>query len=414
MANRYISKLFKSGEEFEAFLEALDNFKKGVSDGTVTVPKASVSGAIATIKGTTIKIYYGTKSGYNSLTESEKKNLYPIITDDTTITDINAAITSLNSNLSKFKSDLSSGAVTVAKAESATNATNATNASYATRAVSANKATTADSANLASSATYAGKANADHNGAVIDSTYLHLGVKNAANMKLLRGSATTPLNVDDLLVSGSFALMWDDVKNGYVTGLPSYNITGGYAANLYVSNDYNETNSTMKTAYQLLELRATLSYGNSNMLVFHRYYTGESWSNWLRFISAEEVEAEYLKKNGIRTIKETSYNAQDYNDGIFIGRGVVFSDVSGANSLLDDNSLYLIRYGGQSFTLCTTTKPQGNAIETCYSSDCDGRHVEYGLYNSGNIIVGFLSIREANGNSVNVSSMKITKIASMI
>ena len=40
MGNRYVSELFKSGEEFEEFLQKLDAFKKGVESGEIVIPKA--------------------------------------------------------------------------------------------------------------------------------------------------------------------------------------------------------------------------------------------------------------------------------------------------------------------------------------------------------------------------------------
>lgn len=41
MSNRYLSTLFKSGEEFEEFLNKLDAFKKGIEKGTIIIPEAT-------------------------------------------------------------------------------------------------------------------------------------------------------------------------------------------------------------------------------------------------------------------------------------------------------------------------------------------------------------------------------------
>lgn len=90
MANRYVSTLFSSGEEFEDFLNKLEAFKEGVKDGTIVITKAKHA---------------------ETATKATQDN------DGNVIPDTYAK-----------KSDLTGGTLKVAKAASADSATNASTA----------------------------------------------------------------------------------------------------------------------------------------------------------------------------------------------------------------------------------------------------------------------------------------------
>lgn len=185
MSNRYISKLFNSGEEFEAFLDIVQNFVFSVLSGEKSVPKADVAtkatqdanGAdipttyakiadlqngmlnvpsvdkaalavkaesIVTTNGGILKIFVGTQAEYDALTEAEQANVFAIITDDASKANIENSIKSLANNLNELKMGLADGSKVVAKA---TEATSALTATTATSAASATKATQDGSGN---------------------------------------------------------------------------------------------------------------------------------------------------------------------------------------------------------------------------------------------------------------------------
>lgn len=156
-----------------------------------------VATAVRTINDVELGFFVGTLEEYGTLTDTEKQNLFAIITDDTSKEDFEKALAELSKNHETLKGSLTSGSLEVAKAKYATSAGSATNANYATSAGSATSATSAGSAtndgsgnNIAStyakksdltggsltvakatSATSATKATNDGNGSNIASTY---------------------------------------------------------------------------------------------------------------------------------------------------------------------------------------------------------------------------------------------------
>ncbi len=156
-----------------------------------------VATAVRTINNVALGFFVGTLEEYGALTDSEKQNLFAIITDDTSKEEFENALAELSENHEALKGSLTSGSLEVAKAKYATSAGSATNANYATSAGSATSATSAGSAtndgsgnNIAStyakksdltggsltvakatSATSATKATNDGNGSNIASTY---------------------------------------------------------------------------------------------------------------------------------------------------------------------------------------------------------------------------------------------------
>ena len=188
MANRFISNLFKSGEEFEEFLAKLDAFKRGVEDGSIVIPNATnATKATQDADGNVIADTYAKKSDLESGAITVKKASGA--SNATTAVSATKATQDANGNVIADtyakKSDLTSGAITVKSASSASTALTATNAGSATKAMQdangkyipdtyAKKSELTDGTITVKNATTAGsatKATQDANGNVIADTY---------------------------------------------------------------------------------------------------------------------------------------------------------------------------------------------------------------------------------------------------
>lgn len=81
MSNRYLSTLFKSGEEFEEFLNKLDAFKKGIEKGTIIIPEATK--ATQDANGSIIHSTYAKKTDIpnlaNSITAKPTQKTYTLL-----------------------------------------------------------------------------------------------------------------------------------------------------------------------------------------------------------------------------------------------------------------------------------------------------------------------------------------------
>lgn len=120
MSNRYLSTLFKSGEEFEEFLNKLDAFKKGIEKGTIIIPESTK--ATQDANGNNIANTYATKT---DLTEGN-------ITVRTSYkADCDRQGSVIHTAYAK-KTDLTSGKITVQKATQDANGNNIVD-TYATK-----------------------------------------------------------------------------------------------------------------------------------------------------------------------------------------------------------------------------------------------------------------------------------------
>lgn len=75
--------------------QILTAIMQAVNEGTFGDIDAGFITTIKTINGKSIKFFYGEQAAYNELSDEEKENLFAIITNDTTITDLAAALEEL-------------------------------------------------------------------------------------------------------------------------------------------------------------------------------------------------------------------------------------------------------------------------------------------------------------------------------
>lgn len=94
--------------------------------------------SVKTINGFPLRFFVGTQSEYETLGESQKRNLFAIITNDTSKEALFEAIEGIRSEFDAYTKGIAEGRIVVPKATSAVNATDCINA---TNAVSAEKAT---------------------------------------------------------------------------------------------------------------------------------------------------------------------------------------------------------------------------------------------------------------------------------
>lgn len=72
---------------------------QAVNEGKISNIDAGFITTIKTINNNSIKFFYGTQAEYNALSESQKKNLHAIITDDSTIDGLTKAIEELKGDI---------------------------------------------------------------------------------------------------------------------------------------------------------------------------------------------------------------------------------------------------------------------------------------------------------------------------
>lgn len=104
--------------------QILSAIMQAVNDGTISNIDAGFITTVKTINGVSAKFFVGTQSDYDALSDTDKNNLFTVITNDNTIEGINEAIEQLQTNYSELSNGLDSGSIVVAKATNATNATN--------------------------------------------------------------------------------------------------------------------------------------------------------------------------------------------------------------------------------------------------------------------------------------------------
>ena len=188
MSNRYISELFSSGEEFEEFLKKVDAFKKGVEAGTIVIPKAgSATKATQDGDGNVIKDTYAKTTDLTSGAITVKKANEAA--SATTAGSATKATQDGDGNVIPDtyakKSDLENGTITVKNARLALKASedsygNNIASAYAKKEDLTSGAFTVKKANEAESST---KATKDGDGNVIKDTY-------AKKAELLDGTIT--------------------------------------------------------------------------------------------------------------------------------------------------------------------------------------------------------------------------------
>lgn len=135
--------------------QILTAIKQAVESGEIKDVDAGFVSTIKTINGLPLKFFVGEQAAYDALTEEEKKNLFAIITNDTTKEGLLSSIEELEKSLGeleKWKAAIMDGSQSVKKADHATNADHATaadRAAAADRATNADHAAAADTANVA-------------------------------------------------------------------------------------------------------------------------------------------------------------------------------------------------------------------------------------------------------------------------
>lgn len=116
--------------------QILTAIMQAVNNGVIGDIDAGFITTIKTINGVALKFFVGEQAGYDALTAEEKKDLFAIITNDTTKEDFNEAIKkaleAADGN-SRAIEKIVDGTTTVKKAESATSASSASTATKATK-----------------------------------------------------------------------------------------------------------------------------------------------------------------------------------------------------------------------------------------------------------------------------------------
>ena len=95
---------------------------QAVNDGTIGDIDTGFITTIKTINGLAARFFVGTQADYNALHPSEKRNLFKIITDDTTIDGINQAcedIINAKNEILSIVAQLENGTIKVGSAQSA-------------------------------------------------------------------------------------------------------------------------------------------------------------------------------------------------------------------------------------------------------------------------------------------------------
>jgi hypothetical protein len=145
MADRKYYVICDSGCKFESMTkeQILTAITNAVNEGTVGNIDTGFITTIKTVNGKPLKFFFGTQSEYEALTEDERKNLFALITNDTTKEALFSAIESLQREVQNLETMLADGSFVVQNAKNAETATNAVNATNATNAEVAARATTA-------------------------------------------------------------------------------------------------------------------------------------------------------------------------------------------------------------------------------------------------------------------------------
>ena len=162
---------------------------------------------IKTISGTPLRFFVGTQSEYDALSEDDKKNLFAIISNDTTKEGLLNSLATLQTDFTEFRDGVLSGAVSVAKA---TNAETANYAHAADNAINATNATNAtnDGEGRVITETYA---NVNQNGVTIHTSTTVLGVTVYDYAEFPRGAIVTYFSaaiyhIGDVIKSGEWCL----------------------------------------------------------------------------------------------------------------------------------------------------------------------------------------------------------------
>lgn len=123
MANRKYYVLCEQNCKFESMTkeQILTAIMNAVNEGEIGDIDAGFITAVKTINGHTLKFFIGTQAEYEALSADEKKDLHAIITNDTTIESIEAALEEVRST----QRGMLDGSVVVPKANDANTAAKA-------------------------------------------------------------------------------------------------------------------------------------------------------------------------------------------------------------------------------------------------------------------------------------------------
>jgi hypothetical protein len=121
MADRKYYVICDIGCKFESMTkeQILTAIMQAVKEGTIGDIDTGFITTIKTINGHGLKFFIGPQSEFESLSEDERQDLFPIITNDTTIESINAAIEVLQNDFESVRDGLADGSFIVNKAENA-------------------------------------------------------------------------------------------------------------------------------------------------------------------------------------------------------------------------------------------------------------------------------------------------------
>lgn len=141
MADRKYYCICDNGCKFETLTkeQILTAIEQAVNGGTIKDVDAGFVTTIKTISGAPLKFFVGAQSEYESLGESQKRNLFAVITNDANKEALFDAIESVRSEFDAYAKGIAEGRIVIPRATTAVNATNCVNASNAETAERATK-----------------------------------------------------------------------------------------------------------------------------------------------------------------------------------------------------------------------------------------------------------------------------------
>jgi hypothetical protein len=151
------------------------------------------------------------------------------------------------------------------------------------------------------------KAIGDTNGKAVDRNYYYLHSIDDDDDRYINSEKYASFDINTLSKPsdcGVYLIHWNMIKNRLISGLPNDNAfpTEGATVKLIVESSGNQgADDTFSTVYHTLKIRTGETSQNAHLLMYHRVVVGATWdnkpiwSNWQRFVSAEECDNRYAR-----------------------------------------------------------------------------------------------------------------------
>lgn len=204
---------------------------QAVNEGTIGDIDTGFIKTVQTINGQPLRFFVGEQSAYEALTDEEKKNLFAIITNDTTKDGLFESLETLKTTVRELVAGLGDGSFVVKSAETAKSAGSAITAGSASTASTANAANTANVANTANAiaATKNTRSLMAGENFTMD---IQSGKAYFVNVFLPTYSAHTSMTIgavesyEDNTIASSFGAVWNGAGNPFSLFLHGDNANG--------------------------------------------------------------------------------------------------------------------------------------------------------------------------------------------